>query len=54
MAVFFRDYLDTAIPLITGEPGPFWRVEKVARTRTLPAQWASELPSAEGLEGITG
>jgi len=52
MAVFFRDYLDTAMPIITASDGPFWRVEKVARTRTLPEQWPSELPSPEDMPDL--
>ena len=52
MAVFFRDYLDTAMPIITASDGPFWRVEKVSRTRTLPEQWPSELPSPEDMPDL--
>jgi hypothetical protein len=48
MAVFFRDYLDTAMPIITAADGPFWRVERVQATRHLPDRWASEPPPATG------
>lgn len=48
-AVFFRDYLDTTMPIITDSSGPFWRVEKVTRNRTLPERWESELPPAEDM-----
>ena len=46
MAVFFRDYLDPAMNVITSPEGPFWKAEELGG-RQLPQPWPSGTPDAE-------
>lgn len=46
MAVFFRDYLDPAMGVITSADGPFWNLGALG-PRTIPARWPTGTPAAD-------
>lgn len=46
MAVFFRDYLNPAMNVITAPDGPFWNIGNLGK-RTLPEPWASGTPDPD-------
>jgi len=46
MAVFFRDYLDPAMAVITSADGPFWQLGTLG-ARTVPDPWPSGTPDAD-------
>ncbi|MFF2277922.1 DUF4913 domain-containing protein [Agromyces sp. NPDC058126] len=52
IAVYFRDYLDPAMQVITGRDGPFWRIQKVGE-RILPEPWPNTFPPGHELEETT-
>lgn len=46
MAVFFRDYLDPAMGVITSADGPFWNLGNLG-ARALPEPWPSGTPDSD-------
>jgi len=46
MAVFFRDYLDPAMGVITSSDGPFWNLGNLG-ARALPEPWPSGTPDPD-------
>jgi hypothetical protein len=46
MAVFFRDYLDPAMGVITSPDGPFWNLGNLG-PRSRPEPWSSGTPDSD-------
>ena len=46
MAVFFSDYLDPGMGVITSNDGPFWNLGNLG-ARALPEPWPSGSPDAD-------
>lgn len=46
MAVFFRDYMDPTMSVLTSDRGPFWNKKNLGE-RKLPEAWPSDKPDPE-------